>query len=176
MNARMPQTLQSTSIDRYVYVEEPSSAGIIKSLAQLCRYIQNLKWARYEKSVTQDGVRGHNPELFIQVKQPDRKIQSFSLHMRQSCVHTCVRLARSLHALACGFGMQDAPMRRGHIGAVTSGQRYATSLMDWSEVRLPNPRKTKVPLSKGKTSTKTALIVRQIFSHRLHSTHGILMM
>lgn len=158
------------SIDLYIYVEEPSSTDMITFLYQLYRYIQNLKWARYEKNVTEDGVRGHNPELFIQVKQPDRKIQSFSLHMRQSCVHTCVWLTRSSHVLACGLGTQDAP------STVTSGQHYVTSLMDWSEVRLPNPRKTKVPVSKGKTSTKTALIVRQIFSHRLHSTHGILMM
>lgn len=38
--------------------------------------------------------------------------------------------------------------------AVTSGVSYATSLMDRSEVRLPNPRKTKVPVSKGKDVNK----------------------
>lgn len=38
---------------------------------------------------------------------------------------------------------------RGHVGAVTSRQRYVTSLMDSSEVRLPNPRKTKVLVSQA---------------------------
>lgn len=38
----------------------------------------------------------------------------------------------------------------GHMGAVTSGQHYVTLLMDRSEVRLPNPRKRKVPVSQGR--------------------------
>lgn len=60
---------------------------------------------------------------------------------KQKYARTCVRLTGSRHAIAGGGG---------HMDAVTSGQRYVTLLMGQSEVRLPNPRKRKVPVSQGR--------------------------
>lgn len=39
--------------------------------------------------------------------------------------------------------------RRGHMGVVTSRQRYVNPLVDWDEVRLANPKKTKSTVSQS---------------------------
>lgn len=69
---------------------------------------------------------------------------------------------------------------RGHVGAVTSRQRYVTSLMDSSEVRLPNPRKTKVLVSQARQDSQQQQSWRGDFArpsaHKQQSTYGILMM
>lgn len=44
----------------------------------------------------------------------------------------------------------------GHMGAVTSRQRYANPLTDLDEVRLSNPRKTKVQSVRADKSSTTA--------------------
>lgn len=51
---------------------------------------------------------------------------------------------------------QPADWRRGHMGVVTSRQRYANPLTDLDEVRLPNPRKTKVQSVRADKSSTTA--------------------
>lgn len=73
--------------------------------------------------------------------------------------------------------------RRGHVGVVTSRQRYVNPLMDRDEVRLPNPRKTKVlSVRLDKSSTIAAPVAWEIFqqagpsAHMQRPTYGILMM
>lgn len=44
----------------------------------------------------------------------------------------------------------------GHMGVVTSRQRYANPLTDLDEVRLPNPRKTKAQSVRADKSSTTA--------------------
>lgn len=163
-----------------------------------------------EKQVIEyaEGVTSHNPELFIQEKQPDRKsiIQSWSdtqsaeilavgkhhvsarecslmyiplkIYTLVRRLKKCVKIARVckerivcvsvqlgrdyyVHCLvlvwrADGLSSGQPVDSRGHMGVVTSRQRYANPLVECDEVRLPNPRKTKVLSVRLDKSSATA--------------------
>lgn len=64
---------------------------------------------------------------------------------------------------------------RGHVGAVTSRQRYVTSLMDSSEVRLPNPWKTKVLVSQAGQDVNNSRAGGEILPSLRHTSSSPLM-
>lgn len=98
------------------------------------------------------------------------------------CVHVfvCVRAGwgHYVHCLvsvwrADGLSSGQRVRGGGHMGVVTSGQRYVNPLKDRDEVRLPNPRKTKVlSVRLDESSTTAAAVAWENFTRpgpRLHT-------